>query len=117
MPIYEYRCKSCGYEFEEVQKFNDLPVDNCPECGQMSVERKVSMSSFHLKGGGWYKDGYSNENLSTEKSDKEKLSKDKNSSVVKDSESSKKSDKTEKSDKNEKKESTYKKKTTKEKAA
>ncbi len=111
MPIYEYRCKSCGYEFEEVQKFNDPPVDNCPECGQISVERKVSMSSFHLKGGGWYKDGYSNEKLSADKSDKEKSSKDKNSSVAKDTLSSGKSDKTEIKDSNSKK------KSTKEKAA
>ncbi len=111
MPIYEYRCKSCGYEFEEVQKFNDPQVDNCPECGQMSVERKVSMSSFHLKGGGWYKDGYSNEKLSADKSDKEKSSKDKNPSVAKDTVSSEKSNKTEIKDSNSKK------KSTKEKAA
>ena len=75
MPIYEYLCASCGYQFEEVQKFNEPPLEDCPDCGKKSVRRQVSMSAFHLKGGGWYKDGYSgksNETEKTEKSVKEK---------------------------------------------
>ena len=75
MPIYEYLCASCGYQFEEVQKFNEPPLEECPNCGEKSASRQVSMSSFHLKGGGWYKDGYSgksNESEKTEKSGKEK---------------------------------------------
>ena len=59
MPIYEYVCKSCGHEFEEIQRFSDAPLEQCPMCHeQSSVQRKVSKSAFHLKGGGWYKDGY-----------------------------------------------------------
>ena len=59
MPIYEYVCKSCGHEFEEMQRFSDAPLEQCPMCHeQSSVQRKVSKSAFHLKGGGWYKDGY-----------------------------------------------------------
>ena len=75
MPIYEYLCASCGYKFEEVQKFNEPPLDECPDCGKNRARRQVSMSAFHLKGGGWYKDGYScksNEYEKTEKSGKEK---------------------------------------------
>ena len=75
MPIYEYLCESCGYQFEEVQKFNEQPLEECPECGKNSARRQVSISAFHLKGGGWYKDGYSgknNESEKTEKSVKEK---------------------------------------------
>ena len=75
MPIYEYLCASCGYQFEEVQKFNDPPLEGCPDCGKNAASRQVSMSAFHLKGGGWYKDGYSgksNESEKTEKSGKEK---------------------------------------------
>ena len=60
MPIYEYICKSCEHEFEEVQKFSETSLEKCPDCAQNTAERQVSMSSFHLKGGGWYKDGYSN---------------------------------------------------------
>ncbi len=70
MPIYEYLCASCGYQFEEVQKFNDPPVEECPNCGKKSASRQVSMSAFHLKGGGWYKDGYSGKSNESEKSEK-----------------------------------------------
>ena len=100
MPIYEYLCKSCGYEFEEVQKFSDPSLEECPDCGKNNAERQVSMSSFHLKGGGWYKDGYSNKNSDSEKSDK-----DKSSSQTKEASTSEKSS-TEKLSKTEKKEST-----------
>ena len=75
MPIYEYLCESCGFQFEEVQKFSDSPLEECPDCGKNSASRQVSISAFHLKGGGWYKDGYSgvsNESEKTEKSGKEK---------------------------------------------
>ena len=75
MPIYEYLCASCEYQFEEVQKFNEPPLEECPDCGEKSARRQVSMSAFHLKGGGWYKDGYSgksNESENTEKSGKDK---------------------------------------------
>ena len=75
MPIYEYLCASCGNQFEEVQKFNEPPLEECPDCGKKSARRQVSMSAFHLKGGGWYKDGYSgksNEFEKTEKSGNEK---------------------------------------------
>ena len=88
MPIYEYLCRSCGYEFEEVQKFSDPAFDECPSCGESCAERKVSISSFHLKGGGWYKDGYSNreaENGKSVKSDNEKESTKKESSSKSDS--------------------------------
>ena len=76
MPIYEYLCSSCGYEFEEVQRFSDPSFDECPSCNNITAERKVSVSSFHLKGGGWFKDGYSNKETKDDKSvksDKEKV--------------------------------------------
>ena len=114
MPIYEYLCKSCGYEFEEVQKFSDPSLEECPDCGKNNAERQVSMSSFHLKGGGWYKDGYSSNN-----SDSEKSGKDKSSSQTKEASTSEKSS-TEKLSKTKNKESTSNKNpknTSKEKAA
>lgn len=59
MPIYEYVCTSCGKEFEAIQKFSDDPITECA-CGERgAVERKLSLSAFQLKGGGWYKDQYS----------------------------------------------------------
>jgi len=106
MPIYEYLCSSCGYEFEEVQKFSDPSLDECPDCGKNSAERQVSMSSFHLKGGGWYKDGYSNkvtEKQKTEKSGTEDSSiSSKESSTRENSQVSEKSSKTEKKESNSK---------------
>lgn len=57
MPIYAYRCAKCGSEEEHIQKFSDPPMTECGSCGG-SLEKMVSPSAFHLKGGGWYKDGY-----------------------------------------------------------
>ncbi|QJB55290.1 zinc ribbon domain-containing protein [Pseudodesulfovibrio sp. zrk46] len=57
MPIYEYQCESCQSVFEDWQSgYEDRDME-CPECGGNS-KRLISHSSFHLKGGGWYADGY-----------------------------------------------------------
>jgi putative FmdB family regulatory protein len=58
MPIYEYECPACDKVFEVQQRMSDDPLSTCPDCGG-DVKKLVSMSSFHLKGGGWYSDGYS----------------------------------------------------------
>jgi putative FmdB family regulatory protein len=58
MPIYEYACAACGHQFEEWQKITDKPVKTCPKCKAKKVERLISATSFHLKGGGWYSDLY-----------------------------------------------------------
>lgn len=58
MPIYEYSCKSCGKNFECMQKITEPPIAPCPKCGA-TADRTISLTSFTLKGGGWYKDGYS----------------------------------------------------------
>lgn len=70
MPIYEYICKGCGREFEVLQKFSDNPLDKCEACGG-AVEKKISTSSFHLKGSGWYKDNYSGSSKETKKEKKD----------------------------------------------
>lgn len=57
MPIYEYRCASCGRDFDRMQKVSD-PSPACPACGAADVSRKVSLSSFSLKGSGWYSTDY-----------------------------------------------------------
>ena len=59
MPIYEYRCPECAHEFETIQKLSD-PRPPCPKCGHGEVAKKVSRTSFQLKGSGWYVTDYSN---------------------------------------------------------
>lgn len=54
MPIYEYHCPLCGAEIEEIQKFSDPPLTLCPNCGKDSLEKKISLAGFQLKGTGWY---------------------------------------------------------------
>lgn len=54
MPIYEYQCRSCGHEFETIQKVSDPPITECPACGKPELIKLVSAAGFRLKGGGWY---------------------------------------------------------------
>jgi len=58
MPIYEYECPACEKVFEVQQRISDEPLKVCPECDG-KVKKLVSVSSFQLKGSGWYSDGYS----------------------------------------------------------
>ncbi|MBN9460264.1 MAG: zinc ribbon domain-containing protein [Burkholderiales bacterium] len=54
MPIYAYRCDSCGVEKDVLQKLSDAPLTVCPECGAGSFHKKLSAPAFQLKGSGWY---------------------------------------------------------------
>ncbi len=58
MPIYEYKCKACGGEFEYQQRMSDEPKKVCETC-EGELEKLISRTSFTLKGSGWYKDLYS----------------------------------------------------------
>lgn len=57
MPIYEYECRECGHEFEELMRYSD-PDPACPACGQDEVQKLISHTSFQLKGAGWYATDY-----------------------------------------------------------
>ena len=54
MPIYEYRCSSCGHELESIQKLSDAPLLTCPACHADALVKLMSASGFQLKGSGWY---------------------------------------------------------------
>ncbi|MCM8594760.1 FmdB family zinc ribbon protein [Accumulibacter sp.] len=54
MPIYAYRCTSCGFEKDHLQKIDDPPLEVCPECAQPSYRKQVTAAGFQLKGTGWY---------------------------------------------------------------
>ena len=58
MPIYEYACGACDHGFEMLQPIGAAPPATCPACGASEVRKRVSATSFVLKGGGWYRDGY-----------------------------------------------------------
>jgi len=62
MPVYEYLCEKCEHEFEREQRITDNPVKTCPSCKARRVKKLISQTSFVLKGGGWYADGYGNAN-------------------------------------------------------
>jgi putative FmdB family regulatory protein len=57
MPIYEYGCRKCGHELSKMQKFSDAPLTECPQCSG-ELKKLISNTSFVLKGGGWYAEGY-----------------------------------------------------------
>ena len=54
MPIYEYTCTACDHSLETIQKFSDSPLVKCPNCGQETLKKMLSVPSFRLKGTGWY---------------------------------------------------------------
>ncbi len=58
MPIYEYQCEACQDVIEAQQSLSDKPLTTCPACTG-NLKKLISRSSFQLKGGGWYSDGYS----------------------------------------------------------
>lgn len=67
MPIYEYQCETCEEVIEAWQSLSDKPMTTCPSCSG-TLKKLVSMSSFQLKGGGWYADGYSSKSCNPGKS-------------------------------------------------
>ena len=71
MPVYEYECGKCGHGFEREQRMSDPAIKTCPVCKSRRVRKLISRSSFVLKGGGWYADGYadSRKSAGAEKSD------------------------------------------------
>ena len=54
MPIYAYKCASCGYAKDVLQKLSDAPLTACPACGAEAFSKQVTAAGFQLKGSGWY---------------------------------------------------------------
>ena len=82
MPIYEYRCDSCGAKIEALQKMSDKPLKVCSACGAASLRKLVSAASFRLKGEGWYETDFKT-------GDKKKLAESDSKSIVQNNEQSK----------------------------
>jgi len=60
MPIYEYRCSSCGFQKEYLQKVTAPLMTVCPECGKQTFSKMLTAAGFHLKGSGWYATDFKN---------------------------------------------------------
>lgn len=60
MPIYEYRCSSCGAQKDVMQKFSDEPLVTCPECSKDTFAKQISAAGFQLKGNGYYATDFKN---------------------------------------------------------
>ena len=54
MPIYAYKCESCGHAKDVLQKMSDVPLVDCPACGAPAFKKQLTAAGFQLKGSGWY---------------------------------------------------------------
>src|SRR4051812_2207866 len=54
MPIYAYRCTTCGHAQDVLRKISDPPLNTCPACGAATFVKQVTAAGFQLKGSGWY---------------------------------------------------------------
>ena len=54
MPIYSYRCETCGHQQDILQKMSDPLLTVCPACGASAFRKQVTAAGFQLKGSGWY---------------------------------------------------------------
>lgn len=54
MPIYAYKCGSCGFAKDVLQKMSDPPLTVCPNCGESTFTKQLTAAGFQLKGSGWY---------------------------------------------------------------
>ena len=54
MPIYAYKCSSCGHAKDVLQKISADPLTVCPACGSATFTKQLTAPGFQLKGSGWY---------------------------------------------------------------
>jgi len=54
MPIYAYKCETCGHSKDVLRKISDPPLTDCPSCGAPTFTKQVTAAGFQLKGSGWY---------------------------------------------------------------
>ena len=72
MPIYTYQCENCGVQFEKQQKFDDLPLNRCPECGKKTLKKIYQPVGIVFKGSGFYATDHHSPSGQAYKADKEK---------------------------------------------
>jgi len=56
MPLYEYRCRTCGNKFEMLRRIQDADQYlKCPDCRSEEVDRQLS--TFATRGCGQFSSG------------------------------------------------------------
>jgi putative FmdB family regulatory protein len=60
MPIYAYKCSSCGHAQDVLQKISDAPLTVCTACGAATFAKQLTAAGFQLKGSGWYVTDFKN---------------------------------------------------------
>ena len=91
MPVYTYRCDSCGVQFERHQSFNDAPLKICPECRQKTLRKVITPTRVIFKGSGFYATDHRSPSGSTSSENKPEK-KEENSKKPSESKSSEKSE-------------------------
>ena len=88
MPVYTYRCDSCGVQFEKHQSFNDAPLKTCPECRKKSLKKVITPTRIIFKGSGFYATDHRSSSGSTSRPDKAESKTSEKSSETKSSDKS-----------------------------
>jgi putative FmdB family regulatory protein len=84
MPTYEYKCKSCGHEFEEYQGMTEKPIKKCPNCKKYTVMRVISAGAgIIFKGSGFYETDYRSSEYKKKTSEEKVAAEPKKSEVAK----------------------------------
>lgn len=55
MPIYEYRCRNCGHQFEIQQAMSEDALTECPNCNEPQLRKVFQPVGIAFKGSGFYK--------------------------------------------------------------
>ncbi len=76
MPIYTYRCESCGVQFERQQSFNDTPLKTCPECRKKSLKKVMTPVRIVFKGSGFYSTDHKSPSGQVKREDKKEKEKE-----------------------------------------
>ncbi len=98
MPIYAYRCRDCGHQFDIRQSFSEDSLTVCPTC-EGSIRRVIQPIGVVFKGTGFYINDSRNGSKSGEDKDKARTAADASDSSSGDSAGGDKTDKTDKADK------------------
>jgi putative FmdB family regulatory protein len=91
MPVYTYRCDSCGVQFERHQSFQDAPLKTCPECRKKSLKKVITPTRIIFKGSGFYATDHRSASGSSSRENKPEKSEKKEESKPAETKSSEKS--------------------------